>query len=97
MARKADQRSPVALSDEEVAIGGGLSLDNVRMIMQMSRWDLIPFRDVVRFIQGCNFDPTAYQDRNRIKAYMRNGAKMRFLKKSPHWDSTFKPLILQHE
>ena len=82
-----------AVSDEEIAIRGGLSLDKVRHISKQTLWDIIPIGDAERFCIGCGFDPFNCYDRNRAMAYNRTSASYTYLKVSPYWSTTFKPLI----
>ena len=81
-----------ALSDQEVAIRGGLDLDKVRKISRMTSWEDVTIGDARKFCMGCNFDPFDYLDRNRISAYSRKGTYA-FLRRSDHWNTTFLPLI----
>jgi hypothetical protein len=82
-----------ALSDQEVAIKGEFPLARVLEISRTSSWDTIPVGEIMRFCFGCNFDPFDWQDRNRMRAYSRKGAKFSYLKSSPHWKTSFLPLI----
>jgi hypothetical protein len=82
-----------ALSDQEVAIVAELPLDRVRAISRKLNWDSIPVGEMKRFCMGCRFDPFDYRDRNRMRAYSRNGPKFSYLKASPHWRDTFLPVI----
>jgi hypothetical protein len=68
-----------AVSDEEIAIKGGLSLDKVRHISKQTLWDIIPIGDAERFCIGCGFDPFNCYDRNRAMAYNRTSASYTYL------------------
>ena len=82
-----------AISDEEVAIGAGLTLDKVKHISRQTAWSSIPIGDAESFCKGCGFDPFNCYDRNRALAYCRTQPSYTYLKVSPYWDNTFKPLI----
>ena len=82
-----------AVSDEEIAIRAGLTLDKVRHISKQTSWDKIPIGDAEKFCTGCGFDPFNCYDRNRAMAYNRTQPSYTYLKVSPYWMTTFKPLI----
>lgn len=82
-----------AVSDEEIAIMAGLSLDKVRHISKQIKWDSVPIGDAEQFCIGCGFDPFNCYDRNRAMAYNRTQPSYTYLKVSPYWSTTFKPLI----
>ena len=82
-----------AVSDEEIAVRGGLPLANVKHISKQISWDKVPVGDAEKFCIGCGFDPFNCYDRNRAMAYNRTSPSYTYLKVSPYWDNTFKPLI----
>lgn len=79
------------LTDEEIAIGGGLTVARVKEISFFTSWDSVPFGDMEKFVRGCRFDPTDYKDRHRAETYARN-ANFHFWKKSGMFESHFVPL-----
>lgn len=82
-----------ALTDQEVAIKGEFALARILEISRTPKWDTIPVGEIMRFCIACNFDPFNWQDRNRMRAYTRKGAKFSYLRSSPHWKTSFVPLI----
>lgn len=89
---RSGERVHCALSDQEIAIRTGLTLDRIKQISKLVSWDDVTVGDARLFCQGCNFDPFSYVDRNRLAAYSRKGTYA-FLRNSSHWKSTFRPLI----
>lgn len=85
-----------ALSDQEIAIGSGISLSRVQAISRMESWDSITVGELRSFLKACHFNPLESADRNRLNAYRRKGPKFIYLKRSPHWNDTFLPLIRQY-
>ena len=85
-----------ALSDEEIAIGSGIPLARIQTISRMESWDTITLGELRAFLKACHFNPLDSADRNRLNAYRRKGPKFIYLKRSPHWNDTFLPLIRQY-
>ena len=81
------------MSDEEVALRAEIPVTRIREIASSTNWDNIPIDDARKFCGACNFDIFNSADRNRAGAYLRKGAKFMYLKVSPHWKTTFLPLI----
>lgn len=82
-----------AVSDEEIAISASLPLSKVTHISRQTDWSSIPIGDAEKFCIGCGFDPFNCYDRNRAMAYGRTSPSYTYLKVSPYWSTTFKPLI----
>ena len=83
----------VAMSDEEVALSSEIPVDRIREIAQSVDWESVPVYEAENFCKACNFDIFNSADRNRAGAYLRKGAKFLYLRTSPHWATTFLPLI----
>lgn len=88
------------LSDEEVAIGSGLTLDRVRQIQLMPDWSGVTLHDLRAFIIGCRFDPTNQMDR-RVKVMIyqslcqkNHHQPFRYLRKNPKW-AEYQRLLIQ--
>lgn len=81
------------MSDEEVALRSEIPVARIREISQSPNWSNIPIQEAKHFCGACNFDIFNSADRNRAGAYLRKGAKFQYLKTSPHWRTTFLPLI----
>jgi hypothetical protein len=100
MARRCTNGKNVrSLSLEEVAIGGGLTLDRTREISWQISWDGVSIPEAERYLAGCNFDPLNADDRNRKGAYVRASKKRNpasiyaYLKNSPLWTKEYLPRI----
>lgn len=87
------------LSDEEVAIASGLTLDRVRVIQLMPDWSRVPLSDLRAFLSGCRFDPTSAQHRRvKVSIYQSLCQKnhhqpFRYLRKNPRWPEYQRMLI----
>ena len=84
-----------AITNQEIAVTAQLEVDRVIEISMMHSWDMVTVSEAKRFCSACVFDPFSSADRNRASAYLRSGASFAYLKKHPHWNTFFKPLI-QH-
>ena len=84
-----------AITNQEVAISADMPVDRVIEISMLTTWDEVSVGETRRFCKACGFDPFSSADRNRASAYLRAGASFKYLKKHPHWETFFKPLI-QH-
>lgn len=87
------KKQVVALSDEEIAITAGIPVAVVRATYQLRSWDGVPVGEMRKFLVGCQFDPLDFHDRNRAKAYCGSSPTFGYLKRSPHWQTVFLPLI----
>lgn len=88
----------LAITDEEIAIASGMTIDRVREISRMNSWDPIPWGEIRRFTLACKFDPTNPVDRRRAAAYeiackTRNKTPFQYLRNSPKFESQFLPLL----
>jgi len=91
-----------ALSDAEVAIGSGLTIDRVRQIKFLPTWQTVPLGEICAFFLACNFDPTNAEDRNRVYQYeyvckKRKTIPFQYLRKHPKWESEFLPLVKEFQ
>lgn len=99
MAREGHGNSSRWLSDEEVAIASGLTLDRVRQIQLMPDWSRVVLSDLRAFIAGCRFDPTNPRDRRvKVNIYQllclkNNHQPFRYLRKNPRWPEYQRMLI----
>jgi hypothetical protein len=94
LARTGRAGSVVAISDDDVARFGGLARREVVHLSKLTSWDHIEIATFLGFLKGCRAD---FDDRDWLRkntAYMRNIRRLpRYLTRSPHWSSTFEPLI----
>ena len=85
-------RKIAAMSDEEIAIAAGMSVDWVRATYHLRSWDGVPLGEIRKFCRTCNFDIFDGVERNRCYTYART-ATWAYLRRSPFWETTFLPLI----
>tara|TARA_R110000824_G_scaffold75947_11_gene192617 strand:+ start:6197 stop:6577 length:381 start_codon:yes stop_codon:yes gene_type:complete len=88
------KRAIQALTNQEIAVASGMPVKRVIEISMALAWDDISIKEAEGFCEACNFNPFASADRNRASAYLRAGAAFTYLKKHPHWETFFKPLIV---
>jgi hypothetical protein len=71
----------------------GIPLAELKELYYQPNWDDIPLGRVRAFLNACGVDPTVWTDRNRVRSYMKGRSNYSYLRRSPEWHSTFKPLI----
>lgn len=98
LARQGSGGATAAITDAELAIRSGLSIDRVRAISRMPNWDEVAIGEARKFFEACGFDPTCANHRQRVAVYeavcrRRNSAPFFYLRRSPKWEGEFLPLI----
>ena len=89
----------VALSNVELAITSGITLDRIIQISQSFSWENVTLGEAEKFCNACGFDPTNYVHRLRQFNYAYQcklkyqGKFPHYLRISPKWESEFLPLI----
>ena len=83
------------LTDSEIAIKSGLTIDQVEAISKQSSWDTISVGLAKRFCEGCNLDFFEWKVRNSAYALAKGGS-FAYLKCSPDWNQKLKPLLLSY-
>ncbi len=91
-------RNCIALTDSEVAIAAGLTLDRVRQISRMMDWTNVKVGEMRAFFTACGFDPTIGNHRGRLSDYeavciKRNRRPFQWLHRSPVYTQEILPLI----
>ncbi len=91
-------RAAQAISDAELAISSGMTLERVRQICYSENWDAITASEMKAFFTACHFDPTLAAHRNRVTEYYRvclkrNTKVFQYLRNHPKWESEFLPLV----
>lgn len=81
-----------AMSDEDVAEAAGLTVATVRLISRRTDWNGVELYVARDFLRACRCDPDSRADMARIRDYLSGAPKWKYLKHSPHFISTFKPL-----
>ena len=88
-----------ALSSEEIAIVADIALDRVLEISALPTWAEVTLGEAERFCRACNFDPTNPSDIKRQREYARscltnpNRPPFQYLRRSPWWQTEFRPLV----
>jgi hypothetical protein len=88
------KRAIEALTNQEIAVTARMPVERVIKISMSQEWDEVTIGEAKLFCSACNFNPFAAADRNRASAYLRAGATFSYLKRHPHWETFFKPLII---
>jgi hypothetical protein len=89
-----DGHTVIALGDGEIAKASGLSISQVRTLSRLTNAGSIEIDIQQAFYRGCgaNLDDRDWLRKNA--AYMQSiKSTPRYLLKSPHWTTTFEPLI----
>lgn len=81
------------LSDEEISINSGLSLDRVREISHYHDWSKMMVGESKIYCTGCNFDLFDWKVRNSAYALATNGS-FAYLRSSPDWKMKYKPMLM---
>lgn len=85
--------SEQAMSDEEIAAASGLAVPVVRLISHRLDWHGIELMHAREFLKACGADPTNAKDMIRVRDYLSGKPKWKYLKYSPHFHTTLKPLM----
>lgn len=88
------------LTDAEIAIASGLTVDRVFLLQHMTDWSQVSLVEAERFLRGCGIDFCDPAKMTRIKCYIpRPGKKtpvtFKYLRISPEWTTKYKPLMLR--
>lgn len=83
------------LTDSEIAIRGGLSVEQVEVISKQGNWDQVTVGLAKKFCEGCNLDFFEWKVRNSAYALAKGGS-FAYLKCSPDWHTKLKPLLLKY-
>jgi len=67
----------------------------VEALSKTTRWDSIPFGDMHCYLVGCRIVFTSTVDMRRVTDYLRKNPNFEYLRKSPEWDSYYKPLLIR--
>ncbi len=100
LAQVAGGRYHRAITNAEIAIAGGFTLERVEEISRLEDWDSLTFDEYRRFCGACRFDPLITRDRNRVNDYSNKCLKRKtkpfqWLTRSPAYQTEFLPLIRQ--
>jgi hypothetical protein len=85
------------MGDDEVVRRSGLPLSTVELLSGMTTWDSVSVDTMRRFTRACRMDFTNAVQMRRASQYMRRGLirELRYLKRSPEWESKWKPMAIK--
>lgn len=82
-----------AVSDEEIAVQSGLSLDRVRFISDQVTWNAVPIGEAKAFMIGCDMDLSIHATRKRAYDYIRKRCSFAYIRKSPVYKTQLLPRV----
>lgn len=83
------------LTDKEIAIRGGMTIEQVEVISKQGNWEHVTVGLAKQFCEGCNLDFFEWKVRNSAYALAKGGS-FAYLKCSPDWHTKLKPLLLKY-
>lgn len=88
-------KHPVALPDSAISAASGIDLPMLRWIYNQTSWNEVPVDLMRRFVKACNVDFGNAVRMKSIAFYCRSRHKNKwtYLKSSPEWEATFRPLL----
>lgn len=88
-------KNPRSLTNEEISQRAGLPVSYVVNLSRQTSWDYVPVEHLIRFSKACGIDFGNHQVMTlHNHFYRRRGAgKWRFLRRSPEWETYYRPLI----
>lgn len=98
LAQVAGGRYHRAITNAEIAISGGFSLQRVEELSRMFDWESVTINELKRFCAACRFDPLLAAHRHRVADYeakclKRQSKPFQWLSRSPSYPTEFLPLI----
>lgn len=85
------------LTNEEIAQRSGLPLLYVAALSQETSWDVASLRAFRQFTRGCGVDLLDSKIMRRIEGYLsKRPVSFKYLRTSPQWTTTFKPLLARY-
>ena len=86
------------MTDQEIAVKAGLSVDRIREITMLDAWSSVPLGEIQKYCQGCRFDILSSKDRQRAKVYVwkvcNGDLDFSYLKRDPErWANFYQPLM----
>ena len=90
----ARHRYGAPLTTEEISNVSGLSAAKVEFISQgTASWREVLLSDVAPFLRGCGLDFCNSIQMRRVAAYLRKQPSFEYLRKSPRYETYYKPLL----
>lgn len=93
----ARHRRGLPLTDAEIAAKAGHALTayQVHCLSQLRSWENVSVAHLRAFTRGCDIDFHDPVAMHRVKNYLRTTRRFEYLKRSPQWETVFKPLLRQ--
>jgi hypothetical protein len=85
-----------ALSADEIAAKAGMTPFEVNSLSWLSNWNSVPLGKIRPFMEACGIVIANPAVARVQAAYIRRGAPLKYLTKSPEWEGIFKPMILAY-
>ncbi|MCR6656594.1 MAG: hypothetical protein NVV63_12470 [Opitutus sp.] len=77
----------VALTDEEIAAGSGLSVPEVAKLSRLRTWTGVPVDTMLAFTKGCGINLSSRDSMKTHSAIIRRSSDVpRYLRTAPHWE-----------
>lgn len=86
-----------AMNDQQIAAASGLSVTVVRLLSHMTTWNGVEMQVARAYLKGCGIDLTDRRDVLRLRDYLSRVTKWKYLRYSPLYESTFKPILALRE
>jgi len=86
----------VAKTAKEIAKDAGMTEMEVSSISWHASWDKLTVDELKRFSLACGVDFTSRDIMRNHSSYLRKSPSFKYLKKSPEWNSVFKPMIVAY-
>lgn len=83
---------PVPLTDEEIALKGGLTVGEVRSLSVQTAWSDIRLWQIRGFMVGCRLNFDNYSSFKRT-ARLAAREKFHYLRRSPDWATHYEPFV----
>lgn len=88
------------LTDAEIALKSGLTMDRVFLIQHMTDWSSVSMVEAEMFLRGCGINFCDSRQMDRVRWYLpRPGKKtpvtFKYLRISPEWNTKYRPLMLR--
>jgi hypothetical protein len=85
----------VAMTDEEIAAGSGLSVPEIAKLSRLRSWDGVAVDTMLAFTKGCGVNLSSRDSIKNHEAMNRRSRTIpRYLRLAPHWEKQLRPLLV---
>lgn len=81
------------LTEAEIAQRSGLAPYQILTLSALPSWHGVDLFTMKRFTEACGLDFTSSKTCKRIEVYLKGRPTFKYLRRSPHWDSFYRPMI----